>query len=93
MRLCISLLKYIKTRAILALKSLSLTKKKRPADASLFFLAGAKDLFQTFGTQDEVEIEQEIKEIRALFSNANEEDLRRLRDEGTADEVTAKKGT
>jgi hypothetical protein len=67
--------------------------KKHRHLSVLFILAGAKDLFQTFGTQDEVEIEQEIKEIRALFSNANEEDLRRLRDEGTADEVTAKKGT
>jgi hypothetical protein len=31
-----------------------------------------KNLFQTFEQQDEVEIEQEIKEIRALLDNDND---------------------
>lgn len=34
-----------------------------------------KNLFQTFETQDEVEIEQEIKEIRALLDEDDEEQI------------------
>lgn len=79
-------------RNVAAHKQLELKKTDLQMQTCFLWLE-LKNLFQTFGTQDEVEIEQEIKEIRALFSNANEEDLRRLRDEGTADEAIVKKGT
>ena len=38
----------------------------------LFLWLGRKNLFQTFEQQDEVEIEQEIKEIRELLDEGGD---------------------
>ena len=43
------------------------TNEKRLTNCQSFSWLETKNLFQTFGELDEVEIEQEIKEIRALL--------------------------
>ena len=47
-------------------------KSSKSDDLELFPWLGRKNLFQTFEQQDEVEIEQEIKEIRELLDEGGD---------------------